>query len=130
MNFEEYRKYDALGLAALVKTKQVQASELLDLAIQRTEAVNPKINAVVSKLYDLAKEQIKTLDANAPFAGVPFLLKDLDAHLAGTRCTAGSGILKDYISKETSETVHRAIKSGLIIFGKSNTPEFGVTPFT
>lgn len=71
MHFEEYRKYDALGLAELVKTKQVQPSELLDLAIQRTEAVNPKINAVVSKLYDLAKEQIKTLDVNAPFAGVP-----------------------------------------------------------
>jgi amidase len=130
MNFEEYRKYDALGLAALVKSKEVQASELLELAIQRTEAVNPKINAVVSKLYDLAKEQIKTIDANATFVGVPFLLKDLDAHLAGTRCTGGSGILKNYVSKETSETVHRAIKSGLIIFGKSNTPEFGVTPFT
>ena len=130
MNFEEYRKHDAVGLAELVKTKQVQSSELLDIAIQRTEEVNPKINAVVTKLYDLAKEQIKNVDADAPFAGIPFLLKDLDAHLKGTRATGGSRILKDYISTETSETVKRAMKSGLIIFGKTNTPEFGVTPFT
>jgi amidase len=130
MNFEEYRKHDAVGLADLVKTKQVQPSELLEIAIQRTEAINPKINAVVTKLYDVAKDQISKLDASAPLAGVPFLIKDLDAHLAGTRMTGGSRILKDYVSKETSETVKRAIKSGLIIFGKTNTPEFGVTPFT
>lgn len=130
MNFEEYRKHDAVGLAELVKTKQVQPAELLDIAIQRTEEVNPKVNAVVTKLYDLAKEQIKNLNYDTPFAGVPFLLKDLDAHLAGTRMTGGSRILKNYVSTQTSETVNRAIKSGLIIFGKTNTPEFGVTPFT
>ena len=130
MTFEEYRKKDATGLAELVKTKQVQPSELLDIAIQRTEQVNPKINAVVTKLYDLAKEQIKSVDMSAPFAGVPFLIKDLDVHLAGTKFTGGSALLKNYTSKQSSETALRAIKSGLIIFGKTNTPEFGVTPFT
>lgn len=130
MTFEEYRKHDACGLAELVKQKQVKPEELLDIAIARTEQVNPKINAVVTKLYDRAKDQLKNLDANAPFAGVPFLIKDLDVHLAGTPFSGGSALLKNYVSKQSSATAERALKSGLIIFGKTNTPEFGLTPFT
>lgn len=130
MKFEEYRKQDATSLALLVKNKEVTPSELLEIAIQRTEKVNPKINAVVTKLYDLGKLQLENIDINAPFAGVPFLLKDLDVQLKGTRLTGGSGITKDFISTETSEVVHRIQKAGMVIFGKTNTPEFGLTPFT
>lgn len=129
MTFEEYRKYDALALADLVKKKEVTPSELLDIAIKRTEEVNPKINAVVTKLYDEGKQFLKSTDINAPFSGVPFLLKDVDTQLKGTRFTAGSAILKDNISTENSEVVNRIQKAGLVIFGKSNTSEFGLTPF-
>ncbi len=130
MTFEEYRNLDATALAGMVKQKQITASELLEIAIKRTEKVNPKINAVVTPLYDLAKEQIRHLDDSGSFSGVPFLIKDLDVQMKGTRYTAGSKLLKDYVSTESSETINRMLKAGLVIFGKSNTPEFGLTPFT
>ena len=98
MKFEEYRKHDATSLAALVKNKEVKPEELLELAINRAEEVNPKINAVINKLYDLGKAQLNNVDANAPFAGVPYLIKDLGPQLKGTRYTCGSRILKDFIS--------------------------------
>lgn len=130
MTFEEYRKHDATSLAALVKKKEVKAEELLEIAIKRTEEVNPKLNSVVTKLYDLGKAQINTVNPDAPFAGVPYLLKDLGPQLKGTRYTCGSRILKDYVSTENSEVTNRILKAGLVVFGKTNTPEFGLTPFT
>ena len=130
MTFEEYRKYDATALAALIKKKEVTPSELLEIAIKRTEEVNPELNAVVTRLYDLGREQIKTLDYNAPFAGVPYLIKDLGPQLKGTRYTCGSKFLANNISKANSAVTDRMLKAGLVIFGKTNTPEFGITPFT
>ncbi len=130
MKFEEYRSHDATSLAELVKKKQVTPAELLETAIKRTEEVNPKINAVVTPLYNEAKEQLKNLNTTSPFAGVPFLLKDLDVQLKGTRYTCGTRLLKDYVSTQNSEVTNRILKGGLVIFGKTNTPEFGLTPFT
>ena len=130
MKFEEYRKHDATSLAALIKNKEVKPEELLELAINRAEEVNPKINAVINKLYDLGKAQLNNVDANAPFAGVPYLIKDLGPQLKGTRYTCGSRILKDFISTENSEVTNRMLKAGLVIFGKTNTPEFGLNPWT
>lgn len=130
MNFQEYRKHDATALAALVKQKQVSPEELLDIAIKRLEEVNPKINAVVDKLYDIGKENIKKLDVDSPFYGVPYLIKDLGPQLAGTRYTGGSRYLKDYVSTQNSVVTDRMLKAGLIIFAKTNTPEFGLTPYT
>lgn len=130
MKFEEYRKHDATSLAELVKKKEVSPQELLETAIARTEEVNPKINAVVTKLYDFGESQLKKADVNAPFYGVPYLLKDLGPQLKGTRYTAGSRILKDFISPENSVVTDRMIAAGLVIFGKTNTPEFGLTPWT
>lgn len=129
MNFEEYRSYDAVGLAELVKKKQVKPSELLDIAIQRHQAVHPKINAVVTELFDFAKKSINDINFRSPFAGVPFLIKDLGLQLKGTRYTNASRLQKDYISKETSTVVQRAIDGGFLIFGKTNTSEFGLNPF-
>ena len=130
MNFQEYRKYDATGLAALVKNKEVTPNELLEIAISRADEVNPKINSIVTKLYDYGKTQLKTLNYNAPFAGVPFLLKDLGHQLKGTRYTAGTRYLKNYISTQNSVFTDKILESGLVIFGKTNIPEFGLTPFT
>lgn len=130
MTFDEYRQHDATALAQLVKTKQVTPNELLDIALKRNEQVNPQINAVVSTFADKAQQQIAQLDADAPFAGVPFLIKDLDIHLKDTRYTAGSKIYAGYVSKESTEVAKRIVKGGLVVFGKTNTPEFGLTPFT
>ena len=130
MTFEEYRKHDATALAALIKKKEVTPSELLEIAIKRTEEVNPTLNAVVTKLYDLGKQQIKTLDPNAPYSGVPYLIKDLGPQLKGTRYTCGSKFLANNISKANSAVTDRMLNAGLVIFGKTNTPEFGITPFT
>lgn len=130
MNFEEYRKHDAVALAELIKKKEVTPSELLDIAIKRTEEVNPKINAVVTPCYDFAKEQQKQVNGNSVFAGVPYLIKDLGPELKGVRHTMGTRFMKDYIPKEDSVVTQRVKKAGLVIFGKTNTPEFGLTPFT
>ncbi len=130
MTFEEYRKHDAVALAELVKKKEVTSAELLEIAIKRTEEVNPKINAVVTPCYDLAKEQLKNTNGNTVFGGIPYLMKDLGPELKGVRHTMGTRFMQDYIAKEDSVVTQRVKKSGLIIFGKTNTPEFGLTPYT
>ena len=130
MKLEEYRKLDATALAELIKKKEVSATEVLETAIARTEEVNGPINAVVTKLYDIARKAAQSPLPDGPLAGVPFLIKDLDVELKGTKYTGGSVLLKDYVSTESSEVVKRMQKAGLLIFGKSNTPEFGLTPFT
>ncbi|MFN8285325.1 MAG: amidase [Chitinophagales bacterium] len=129
MTFEEYRKHDATALAELIKSKAVTPSKLLEIATKRAEEVNPKINAIVTPLHDFAREQLNNVDYSAPFAGVPYLIKDLGPQLKGTRYTGASRILKDYISEENSEVTNRILNAGLIIFGKTNTSEFGLNPF-
>ncbi|MDB5626081.1 MAG: Amidase [Tardiphaga sp.] len=129
MAFKHYDDYDALGLAELVATKQVSAGELLDEAIARTEAVNPAINAVVVRHDDYARAQIARGLPDGPFRGVPFLLKDLDA-IKGTRTTFGSTLTKDYVADHTSTIAQRFIDAGLVMFGKSASPELGLMPTT
>src|SRR3982751_5148775 len=97
MAFKEYGNYDAVGLAELVRKKEVTAAELLDEAVARTAKVDPQINAVVVKHYDYAERQIAHGLPNGPFTGVPFLLKDLDP-LKGTRTTSGASVLKDFVA--------------------------------
>jgi len=129
MTFKEYGSYDALGLAELVGNKEVSASELLDEAIARTERVDPKINAVVVKHYDYAKRQIDRGLPDGSFKGVPFLLKDLDL-LEGTRTTSGASVYKDDIADHSGTLAQRFLDAGLMIFGKSASPEFGLLPTT
>ncbi len=129
MTFKEYGSYDAVGLAELVRKRQVGAGELLDEAIARTTKVDPKINAVVVKHYDYAKRQIDKGLADGPFAGVPFLLKDLE-FLEGTRTTSGASVYRDHVANHTGTIVRRFLDAGLTIFGKSSTPEFGLMPTT
>ena len=130
MSFKEYDNYDALGLAELVKNKEVSAGELLEEAIQRTEKVDDQINAVVLKHYDEAKAMIKDGLPNGPFTGVPYLLKDLHVLLRGTKTTYGSKFFKDYVADHNSTLVDRYLEAGLVIFGKTNSPEFGLTVTT
>ena len=129
MAFKEYGSYDGIGLAELVRDKQVSAKELLDEAIARTAKVDPQINAVVVKHYDYAERQIDEGLPNGPFTGVPFLLKDLDL-LQGTRTTFGASIFKDNVADHSGTLAQRFLNSGVTIFGKSASPEFGLMPTT
>jgi amidase/6-aminohexanoate-cyclic-dimer hydrolase len=129
MAFKEYGDYDAVGLAEVVRKKHVSAIELLDEAIARTTRVDPRINAIVVKHYDYAQQQIDKGLPDGPFAGVPFLLKDLE-FLEGTRTTSGASIYKDHMAGHTGTLAQRFLGAGLIIFGKSSTPEFGLMPTT
>ncbi|MFL6827634.1 MAG: amidase [Bradyrhizobium sp.] len=129
MAFNEYGSYDGMGLAELVRKKQVSARELLDGAIARTAKVDPKINAVVVKHYDHAHRQIEKGLPDGPFTGVPFLLKDLEI-LKGTRTTSGASLYNDNVPDHTGTLAQRFLRAGVTIFGKSSTPEFGLMPTT
>jgi amidase len=129
MAFREYANYDGIGLADLVRKKQVSAAELLDEAIARTAQVDPEINAVVVKHYDYARRQIDQGLPDGPFTGVPFLLKDLDL-LATTRTTFGASLFKENVADHTGTLAQRFLDSGVTIFGKSSSPEFGLLPTT
>jgi amidase len=125
--FAEYEHYDALGLADLVRRRQVSADELLDAAIVRVEARNPSVNAVVMKLYDYGRQVIMAGLPDGPLTGVPFLIKDLSAALAGVPTTRACKFFADAAPAEDSEQVKRLKRAGLVIFGKTNTCELGLS---
>jgi amidase len=127
MNFEDYRAQDATGLAALVARREVSAGELLDADVARMAEVNPKINAVTLDLTERARAKAPV---GAPFAGVPFLLKDLGAQLAGTVTSRGSRMFAGQVAAADSALTAAYRAAGLSIFGKTNTPEFGLWPVT
>ncbi|HVV41420.1 MAG TPA: amidase [Nitrobacter sp.] len=129
MTFKDYGTYDALGLAELVRTRQVSPTELLEEAVARTERIDPQINAVVVRHVDYARKQIAAGLPEGPFAGVPFLLKDLDL-LAGTITTSGASLLKNNVADHDGTLARRFLDAGLVIFGKSASPEFGLLPTT
>jgi amidase len=108
----------------------VSPSELLDEARTRCDRVNPKLNAVICRLDEQAHRAAANLDLSRPFAGVPFLAKDLGSALAGAPLTAGSRLFANYVPQEDGELVKRFKQAGLVIFGKTNVPEFGLVPVT
>jgi amidase len=128
--FKEYAQYDGMGLAQLVKKREVSPAEICEEAITRIERVNPALNAVITPMYDLARKAVQNNLPDGPFAGVPFLLKDLLGDFAGVPQTMGSKALKNYIPTRDSELVTRYKKAGLVILGKTNTPEFGLLGIT
>jgi amidase/6-aminohexanoate-cyclic-dimer hydrolase len=126
----EYDKYDALGLAELIAKKQIAPIELLNAVRQRVETLNPKLNAFCHLFFDRAEEQIKQGLPAGPFRGVPFALKDLGQYLKGTITSAGSRVWKDQIADYDSTLVTRYKQAGLVIFGKTASPELGLTTTT
>ncbi|HEX3699866.1 MAG TPA: amidase [Phenylobacterium sp.] len=127
MQFEDYRARDAVGLADLVARREVSAGELLDVAAARMAEVNPKINAVTLDLTERARE---APPAEGPLAGVPYLLKDLGAAYGGVPTTSGSRMFAQVTPAEDSAITRSYRAAGLAIFGKTNTPEFGLWPVT
>lgn len=127
---DEFAYLDATAQAELVRKKEVKPIELVDAAIERVEKLNGSLNAVITPMFDIAREQAKGKLPDGPFTGVPFLLKDIMAFYAGVRMAFGSKLLKDFVPDHDSELVARLKRSGLIIIGKTNTPEFGILPTT
>jgi len=124
---DDFEQYDGLGLAALVKKRAVSASELLEAALARCEARNPALNAVVIPMFEQARAAAKGDVPKGAFEGVPFLLKDLHLNVPGVRTTNGSSLYADNVPANESELVARYRRAGLIVFGKSASPEFGLT---
>lgn len=129
MRHDEYASYDALGLAELIATREVSATEVLQAAIARRHAVNPAINAIVESWDDEALRRAKSAPQGV-FGGVPFLIKDMDGQYGGHRCTHSSRSLRDYVPERSSELMVRFEKAGLNIFGATNCPEFGIMGVT
>lgn len=129
-SFPNYLQYDALGLAELVRTKQVKPIELVEAAIEHIEARNPPLNAVINKLYDQARAIAQGPLPTGPFTGVPFLLKDLLSAYAGAPTSFGNHRLRTKPAPYDSELVRRFKAAGLVVVGKTNTPELGLLPVT
>ena len=121
---------DAVAQAELVRQKEVKPIELVEAAIARIERLNPALNAVITPMYELARTAAAQKLPAGPFGGVPFLLKDLLASFAGVRMTLGSKLLQGFVPDHDSELVARYKRAGLIVVGKTNTPEFGILPTT
>jgi Asp-tRNA(Asn)/Glu-tRNA(Gln) amidotransferase A subunit family amidase len=129
MNEEEYLAEDAVGLAGLIAGRQITAAEALEAALARAAKVNPKINAITMDLADRARREAAST-MSGPLAGVPFLLKDLGPKLAGTPTTDSCKLYAQDIAQADSPLTMLYREAGLVIFGKTNTPELGLEPVT
>lgn len=131
-SFTDYESHDATALAELIHAREVSAAELVEAAIERIEARNPAINAVVARCFERARAQAAAPEQlpDGPFRGVPFLLKDLKALDAGQPVSNGSRLFADVRATTDDELVRRFKAAGLIVCGRTNTPEFGILGVT
>ncbi|MEZ5926804.1 MAG: amidase [Hyphomicrobiaceae bacterium] len=129
-DFKEYESYDGLGLAELVRQKQVTPAELLDAALVRVERYDPKIGAIVHLQADVARKRLAHLPADGPFAGVPFLLKDLGCEARDFPSSSGSRLFANEPWAYDSEIFLRMERTGLVTFGRTTSPEGGIGPAT
>ncbi len=131
MKFEEYVQHDAMGLAELVRQGEVQPSELVSTALSRVEAVQPQLNVLARRMDEEHRRQLQQpLDKARPFAGVPFLLKDLFQEAAGWPTGCGSRSMQHVKADADADVVRRWREAGLIFIGQTNTPEFGARNVT
>ena len=126
----DYPEHDGLALAALVRSGEVSPGELLDAALARMAEVDSSLHAVVTRLDVAARREIANGLPEGPFTGVPFLVKELVASVAGTATSAASRLYANNVAVRDSEIVARYRRAGLVIFGKTNSPEFGLSPTT
>lgn len=120
-----YVRSDALGVAELVRSGEVSPLEVIETAVTLIEQFNPRLKAVVHRLYDMGRAAAAEVDRAAPFAGVPFLAKELGSSWQGAPLTNSSSYMKDLVAEADSETVRRAKAAGFVLVGKSNAPENG-----
>jgi len=125
MNLSEYATFDGLGLAELIRRKEVKPRELVDLALQAIQQVNPELNAVIASIIESADQVDESSLPDGPFRGVPFLIKDLVVHAAGIPTDMGSRFTQNVEFPHDTELMARFKKAGLVTIGRTNTPEFG-----
>ena len=125
-----YKNYDGLGLAELLKKKEVRPEEVLAEAIKTIEQYNPKLNAVINKFYEKAEKEAKSIELIGTFAGVPMLLKDIAQEIKGELITSGSKVYQGYRAKVDSEYVKQVRKTGAVFIGQTNIPEFALMGIT
>lgn len=130
MDPREYVEHDACGLAALVADGEVAPAEVLDAALRAIDDRNPLLNAVVSRCDDAARAAVEAGLPDGPLRGVPYLVKDLNAHVAGMATTQGVRLFADAVAERDSEFVVRLRGAGMVILGKTNTPGFGTSTST
>lgn len=126
----DYADYDALGLADLVRRRELSAEELLETVLERVAAVNPRLNAIVTPLYDQARAAVKAGLPEGPFTGVPYAFKELVVSVAGAPTTSASRLYARNMPAADSEIVSRCRKAGLAVIGKTNSSEFGLSAAT
>jgi Asp-tRNA(Asn)/Glu-tRNA(Gln) amidotransferase A subunit family amidase len=126
----DYAGYDALGLAELVRTRQVSAAELLETVLDRVATLNPGLNAIVTPLYEQAREAVKAGLPEGPFTGVPYVFKELVVSVEGAPTTSASRLFADNMPAADSEIVRRCRQAGLVVIGKTNSSEFGLSAAT
>jgi len=127
ISFTEYRRMDATALAEAIAKGDLEAGEVLEAAIARAEAINPELNAIVHEQYEGART---AAPGPGPFRGVPYLLKDLGAYDAGQPCTGGSRLWADFVPDHDATYTERCKAAGLVIMGRTNTPELGLNAST
>ena len=125
MRLGDYLKHDGVGLAGLVARREASPQELLDVALQQNERAHPKINAVCRLMDKEARAQLAR-PLSGPFAGVPFLIKDIAQDYAGLPTSSGSRSMLSVVPGEYAHVVRRYLEAGLIVFGKTNLPEFAL----
>ncbi len=121
-----YKQYDALGLAELVKKKEVTIDEIREAAINEIKLKNPKLNAVIHNMF----EELPNENSDGIFGGVPFLTKNIAQESKGEPITSGSRLLANYVAEEDSEFVRQVKKAGVEILGQTNVPEFALMGVT
>ena len=129
MPFAEYDDFDALGLADLVRRGEVSPLELVETAIARVETRNGRLNAVIDRLYDRARAQVRQGLPDGPFRGVPFLIKDA-VSLAGEKLSFACVFLRNHVAQATHPILECAEAAGLVTVGRTNLSEFGLLPTT
>jgi amidase len=126
MKLSEYATYDAMGLADLIKSGEVAAPEVRDCALRAIDAVNGDINAVI-ETYDDPVPAPSDTPSDAPFSGVPYLIKDVGAHFGGLKCEFCSRLCEGMVAAEDSHYAGLVRRSGVSIVGRTNTPEFSMS---
>ncbi|MAP94115.1 MAG: amidase [Ponticaulis sp.] len=127
---QDYTKYDAMGLAELVAKREVSAEELLDEALSRAEKAKDELNCVSALFPEIASDQIKAGLPEGPLSGIPFMTKDLGTEIKGVPLTSGSRLFKENVALQNSTIVERYRKAGIVTFGQTTSPEYGLTTST
>jgi amidase len=130
MRFDEYRKHDGVALAALVAKGDITPGELLDIAMARAEQVTPAINAIARTQYPRAKAAVEAGLPDGPLCGVPYLIKDLSIFEKDVPAGLGSALYNNFVPDHDSAYTARCKRAGLVIIGRSLTPELGLSPST